>query len=85
MNKEKLFINIKQVLEEGSKYSGISVSDNAIKKALNGNLDMCECLLSIINERIKWWLKCDINKALYAKEIYDLFENYYMTVENDRN
>lgn len=84
MNKEKLFTNIKQVLKEGSKYSGILVSDNAIKKALNGNLDMCEVLLSIIDERIKWWLKCDINKALYAKETYDLFENYYiMVAKND--
>lgn len=82
--KAKLFINIRNVLDMGADFSGITVSDKAIEKALGGNCAMCEVLLTIINERIKWWMECDINKALYAKEIYDIFEYYYEEIiENE--
>lgn len=77
MEKDKLFKNLRNVLDMGAEFSGITVSDEAIKKALGGNGAMCEALLVIINERIEWWIKCDINKALYAKEIYDRLESFY--------
>ena len=77
--KDKLFNNIRNLLDMGAEFSGITVSDEAIEKALGGNGAMCEALLAIINERIEWWIECDINKALYAKEIYDRFNSYYET------
>jgi hypothetical protein len=82
--KDKLFKNLRNVLDIGAEFSGITVSDEAIEKALGGNGAMCEALLAIINERIEWWIECDINKALYAKEIYDKFESYYEEIiENE--
>lgn len=83
--KDKLFKNLRNVLDMGADFSGITVSDNAIKKALDGNGAMCEALLSIINERIERWKECDINKLLYAKEIYDRLEIFYdeENTEND--
>lgn len=77
--KGKLFNNIRNLLDMGAEFSGIIVSDEAIEKALGGNGAMCEALLAIINERFEWWIECDINKALYAKEIYDRFNSYYET------
>lgn len=84
MKKDKLFKNLRNVLDMGAEFSGITVSDEAIKKALDGNGAMCEALLLIINERIEWWIECDINKALYAKEIYDRLESFY-EMENCKN
>lgn len=82
--KDKLFKNLRNVLDMGAEFSGITVSDEAIERALGGNGTMCEVLLSIINERIEWWIECDINKALCAKEIYDILENYYEEIiENE--
>ena len=82
--KGKLFNNIRNLLDTGAEFSGITVSDKAIEKALGGNCAMCEALLAIINERIEWWIECDINKALYAREIYDIFEKYYEEIiENE--
>lgn len=83
--KDKLFNNIRNLLDMGAKFSGITVSNEAIEKALDGNGAMYEALLSIINERIEYWLICDINKALYAKEIYDRLESYYNEKENTKN
>lgn len=77
--KDKLFKNLRNVFDMGADFSGITVSDEAIEKALRGNGTMCEVLLLIIYERIEWWMECDINKALYAKEIYDIFNSYYET------
>lgn len=77
--KDKLFKNLRNVFDMGAAFSGITVGDEAIYKALRGNVFMCEALLAIINERIEWWIECDINKALYAKEIYDIFNSYYET------
>ena len=82
--KGKLFKNLRDLLDMGADFSGITVSDKAIKKALDGNGAMCEALLAIINERIEWWIECDINKALYAKEIYDRLESFY-EMENCEN
>jgi hypothetical protein len=81
--KGKLFKNLRDLLDMGAEFSGITVSDEAIKKALDGNGAMCEALLFIINERFEWWIKCDINKAIYAKEIYDRLENFYDNEEWD--
>lgn len=82
--KGKLFKKLRDLLDMGAEFSGITVSDKAIKKALDGNGAMCEALLAIINERIEWWIECDINKVLYAKEIYDILENYYEEIiENE--
>ena len=74
---DKLFNSLREVFDMGAEFSGITVSDEAIKKALDGNGAMCEALLLIINERIERWIECDINKALYAKEIYDRLESFY--------
>lgn len=83
--KGKLFKNLRDLLDMGAAFSGITVSDEAIEKALGGNGDMCEALLAIINERIEWWILCDINKALYAKGIYDRFESFYDNEEWDND
>ena len=77
MEKDKLFKNLRNVLDMGAKFSGITVSNEAIEKALDGNGAMCEALIAIINERIEYWIACDISKALYAKGIYDRLESFY--------
>lgn len=75
--KDKLFKNLRDLLDMCADFSGITVSNDAIEKALGGNGAMCEALLAIINERIEYWIACDINKSLYAKEIYDRLESFY--------
>ena len=83
--KDKLFKNLRNVFDMGAVFSGITVSDEAIKKALDGNGAMCEALIAIIKERIEWWKECDINKALYAQEFYVYFERFIKEIENVEN
>lgn len=85
---DKLFKRIRIVLDMGEVFSGISVSDLtidlAIKRAKIGNSRLYKVLLEIIAERIEWWKECDINKALFAKETYDMLEKYYEEIiENE--
>ena len=83
--KGKLFNNLRDLLDMGAEFSGITVSDESIKKALDGNGATCVALLAIINERIEWWKECDINKAMYAQEVYGNFERFIKEIENAEN
>lgn len=77
---EKLKYRLHSVFNMGEVFSGISVSDYAIdmaiKRAKKGNFCLYKVLLEIIAERIEWWKECDINKAIFAQEVYKEFERY---------
>lgn len=77
---EKMKFRLHGVFNMGEVFSGISVSDYAIdiaiKRAKKGNFRLYKVLLEIIAERIEWWKECDINKAMYAQEVYKEFERY---------
>lgn len=83
--REKLFNDLRNVLNMGATYSGVAVSDKAINQALDGNCYIFKSLISIIAEHIKWWNECDINKAMYAQEVYGNFERFIKENENAEN
>ena len=89
MKKDKLFKNLRNVFDMGADFSGISVSDYAIniaiRRAKKGNFRLYKVLLEIIAERIEWWKECDINKAMYAQEVYGNFERFIKEIENAEN
>ena len=86
---EKIEYHLQNVFKMGEVFSGISVSDYAIdvaiKRAKKGNFRLYKVLLEIIAERIEWWKECDINKAMYAQEVYGNFERFIKENENAEN